>query len=97
MHEFTDMLPLIETADLGEPPPALGLNTKAAMQSGLFWGAVGAVRQLVQEMAAPSKTKPHVFLTGGAGEAFAGLVGRDAVYIPHLTLGGIFASLEKIA
>jgi type III pantothenate kinase len=50
MHEFTDLLPLIETADLYEPPPALGTCTEEAMRSGLFWGAVGAIRQLIDEL-----------------------------------------------
>ena len=50
LHEFTDLLPQIDMAELAEPPPALGTATVAAMRSGLFWGAVGAVRQLVEQL-----------------------------------------------
>ena len=50
MHEFTDLLPLIEMSELGSPPPAVGTSTVSAMRSGLFWGAVGSIRELVGRM-----------------------------------------------
>ena len=46
----------------------------------------------------PSRVRPgvpEVFLTGGAGPAVAGLLGRRACHVPHLTLAGIaLASIE---
>lgn len=87
LHEFTDLLPLLDMSDLDEPPPALGTATVPAMQSGLFWGAVGAIRELIRRLAADAD--PEVFLTGGAGVAVADLLGPRARHIPHLTLAGI--------
>ena len=87
LHEFTDLLPQIDMAELAEPPPALGTATVAAMRSGLFWGAVGAVRQLVEQLTGNSDAE--VFLTGGAGPVVAQLMGTAARYVPHLTLAGI--------
>jgi type III pantothenate kinase len=92
MHEFTDLLPLIETADLYEPPLALGTCTEEAMRSGLFWGAVGAIRMLIDELGQHAGGTPQVFLTGGAGVAVAELLGADARHVPHLTLAGIALS-----
>jgi len=89
LNEFTDMLPLIEMSELESPPSAVGTATVAAMRSGLFWGAVGAIRQLIEQMAGDS---PQVFLTGGAGPAVAELLGPDARHVPHLTLAGIALS-----
>lgn len=89
LHEFTDLLPLIDVEELAAPPPALGGDTEAAMQSGLFWGAVGAIRELVDRMADGARTRPQVFLTGGAGPIVADLLGSDAQHVPHLTLSGI--------
>jgi type III pantothenate kinase len=94
MHEFTDLLPLIETADMHEPPPALGTCTEEAMRSGLFWGAVGAIRQLVEVLGHHAGSDPQVFLTGGAGVAVANLLGQNAQHVPHLTLAGIALSAE---
>jgi type III pantothenate kinase len=58
LHEFTDLLPRIETADLSDPPPALGTTTEEAMRSGLFWGTVGAIRQLVEELSGATGILP---------------------------------------
>jgi type III pantothenate kinase len=93
LHEFTDLLPRIDMAELAEPPPALGNATVAAMRAGLFWGAVGSVRQLVEQLTGgrhvPMVGDAEVFLTGGAGPIVAQLMGRSARYVPHLTLAGI--------
>ena len=51
LHEFTDLLPLVDFSELAAPPPALGTETEAAMRSGLFWGAVGGVRELIGQLA----------------------------------------------
>ncbi len=87
MHEFTDLLPLLDMSELTSPPPALGTATEPAMRSGLFWGAVGAIRQLVDELVPDGQ--PEIFLTGGAGPAVAKLLGKEARHVPHLTLAGI--------
>lgn len=87
LHEFTDLLPEIDMSDLHAPPPALGTSTVPAMQAGLFWGAVGAVRMLVDQLA--DGQPAEVFLTGGAGPTVAQLLGRSARFVPHLTLAGI--------
>lgn len=96
LHEFTDLLPLLDMSDLTAPPSALGTSTAAAIRSGLFWGAVGAVRQLTKELcnAAGGERmhQPQVFLTGGAGASVAELLGPDARYVPNLTLAGIVLS-----
>jgi len=89
LHTFTDLLPLIEMAELAVPPPALGTSTVAAMRSGLFWGAVGSIRQLVAELTGGRPDRTDVFLTGGAGPAVAELLGPSARHVPHLTLSGI--------
>jgi type III pantothenate kinase len=89
LHTFTDLLPLIDTADLLAVPPAIGTDTVAAMRSGLFWGAVGSIRELVGRMVGQASQRTDVFLTGGAGPAVAELLGEDTRHVPHLTLAAI--------
>ena len=97
LHEFTDLLPQVDVDSLHEPPAAVGASTIEAIQSGLFWYAVGAVRELTARMAAehqrwtgaPTASEPNVMITGGAGETVARLLGREASLVPHLTLAGI--------
>jgi type III pantothenate kinase len=89
LHEFTDLLPLVEVT---EPPDALGTSTLAAIRSGLYWGMVGAVRELVARMSEGSLA-PQIFLTGGAAPRFANILTLQGEgtpqFVPHLTLSGI--------
>lgn len=90
LHELTDMLPLVETSDLRWPPPVLGTSTSSAIRSGVFWGAVGAVRQLLQRFAAEASSVPiDVWITGGAGQGIADALGLPSHFVPQLTLAGI--------
>lgn len=73
LHDFTDLLPLVPMSELGVPPPPLGTGTIAAMRSGLFWGAVGAMRELCQRLSA-GLPAAHIFLTGGAAATVASLL-----------------------
>lgn len=105
LHEFTDLLPLVDTSDLAAPPVPIGTSTDAAIESGLFWGAVGAIRELIQQMTAassagsndnPNPAAPDVFLTGGASPAVAQLLGPSARYVPQLTLAGIALATQAM-
>lgn len=89
LHEFTDLLPLLEMKSLAEPPPALGTNTIEAMRSGIYWGAVGGAKELIELLSSTVQGKLEIFLTGGAAPSVAGLLAPSAVYSPHLTLAGI--------
>jgi type III pantothenate kinase len=90
LHHFTDLLPLVDVSELASPPPALGTSTVPAMKSGLFWGAVGAIRQLIEQLGTHADgADPQVFLTGGAGAAVAELLGRQTRHVPNLTLAVI--------
>ncbi len=88
LHAFTDLLPLV---DVDEPPPALGKSTLAAISSGLYWGTIGAVRELVARLAEDSAAE--IFLTGGAAPPFATILHDHGPcppqFVPHLTLAGI--------
>lgn len=84
-----DQLPLTVLAPNDEPPPVLGKNTDAAIRSGLFWGAVGSVREIVSRLAAPLDPPPQVIVTGGDLRQLAKHLGGDVRYVPNLVLAGI--------
>jgi pantothenate kinase type III len=76
LHEFTDMLPLVAMSDLTAPPPALGTATEPAIEAGLFWGAIGAIRELIDQF--------HKAATSGRAEgATGGSSARAAGGTPH--------------
>jgi type III pantothenate kinase len=86
-----DQLPLALLEPNDQPPPALGKDTGGAIRSGLFWGAVGAVREIVERLSADQPKRPEVFVTGGDLRQLAlYLVG--ARFVPNLVLSGIALS-----
>jgi type III pantothenate kinase len=89
LHDYTDLLPRIAMSDLAEPPEPLGRATEPAMRSGLYWGAVGAVRELIARMIPEASVEPELLLTGGAGPMVAKLLSETAHHLPHLPLAGI--------
>jgi type III pantothenate kinase len=92
LAQETDALPLVDPAWRIDPPEALGRSTIAAIRSGLFWGALGAIRELATQMARglpPSEPPPQVFLTGGDAPLLAPWLGAEAIAAPHLVLWGI--------
>lgn len=83
----TAKLPSVEIA---RPAAALGRSTIESMQAGIYHGHVGAVRQLVRELAreAFGEERPHVVGTGG----FARLLEAEKLFdevVPELVLLGL--------
>ncbi len=96
LHEFTDLLPLVEVQ---EPPAGLGKSTAEAIRAGVYWGAVGAVRELVSRLA-ERHAPVEILLTGGAAPDFAAVLSKEEdpplKFVPHLTLSGIaIAALQS--
>jgi type III pantothenate kinase len=88
LHEHTDVLPEIVLRP-GQPlPAACGRNTRAALESGLFWGVVGAVKELISRLRQQVESPPQVFLSGGDGKLIASVLRDEAEYVPHLALRG---------
>jgi type III pantothenate kinase len=84
-----DLLPLTLLEPHGEPPAVVGKNTEDAIRSGLFWGAVGAVRELVARIGESQSRPPQVFVTGGDLARLAPLVGGDTQFVPDMVLAGV--------
>jgi len=99
LHGGTASLPRLEAAIFAKPPAAVGKSTSQAMAAGAYWGAVGAVRELIGRMAETCAMQPEVFLTGGAATGFADKIGlgdRPARHVPHLVLAGIRIAAERL-
>lgn len=88
LAQRTAQLPDIETRQFAVPPTPVGDETIAAIQSGLYWGHVGAVRELVTRISESLEGKPLILLTGGAAPVLAPHL-PDVVSVETLTLQGI--------
>jgi type III pantothenate kinase len=91
LAEQTDALPQVHLEFLDHPPAALGKSTVPAIESGIYWGAIGAIRELVSQLSAPFQTRPDLFITGGASGQVADLLKSHGTvrHVPNLVLSGI--------
>ncbi|HAV20936.1 MAG: type III pantothenate kinase [Bacillota bacterium] len=85
-------LPRVE---LVRPPTVIGRNTVRSMQSGLIYGAVGQVNEIVRRIKDEMGTDPKVIATGG----LAPLIAEEAEEIDdidvNLTLEGLRIIYER--
>ena len=107
LHHYTALLPLLSIEELaGEPHDPLGTDTRAAIRSGLFWGQVGAVKELVAQLSmlftsdratgGQAGSEPLLLLTGGGAALLAPEL-PEARFEPHLALQGIVLSSAAAA
>jgi type III pantothenate kinase len=86
LEERTDALPRVPLEILDKPPAALGKSTVHAIESGIYWGAIGAT-----QLAAPLPKPPNIFITGGASAHVAELLSKQysVRHMPNLVLSGV--------
>ncbi|MCO6044984.1 type III pantothenate kinase [Aeoliella sp. ICT_H6.2] len=92
LHARTDALPAVYVPMEGKSPPAVGTDTASAIHAGLYWGAVGAVRELIARQRDSLVAPPQVFVTGSTSPDMARLLGAPDYtvrYLPHLVLAGL--------
>ena len=83
----TAQLPLINPIP---DPPAWGRSTIPALQAGVYWGVVGAIRELLTRQSEGLLPTPWVVFSGGDAEALCKSVGWEgAAVIPDLVLRGL--------
>jgi type III pantothenate kinase len=80
---------------LKDRPAVVGTDTEECIMSGIYWGTVGMIRELITRTSAGMKRQPKVIFTGGLGTVFA----REFKYglaDELLTLKGIDLFLNDI-
>jgi type III pantothenate kinase len=96
LHEFAAQLPATSMT----PPTAdvpFGRFTQEAINLGLFVGARGAVRELLERYAAALGSWPHVVATGGDAQVLMGGPGEAELvdsFVPDLVLQGAALAWE---
>ena len=90
LDAWTDQLPRIDVdwREQTTPPTPIGRSTEAAISSGIYWSAVGAVCELVSRFAKQLGDDLPVVITGGFGWHLANQI-DNAQFIPHLVVAGI--------
>ena len=80
---------------LQRPAQAIGTNTVASMQSGLFWGYVGLVNELARRCKDEFAERPRCVATGGLARLIGGACDEIDDHDEHLTLKGLRILWER--
>jgi type III pantothenate kinase len=87
LHLLTAQLPEVTPK---EAPSPFGRSTIPALEAGVFWGVVGAIRELLNRQAEGFSPTPWLLWTGGDAASFAPwIVWPRTEVVPHLVLEGL--------
>ncbi len=86
LHQAAAALPHI---DIAKPQRVVGTNTVACMQSGVFWGYVGLVREICNRIKAERDRPMKVISTGGLAPLFQQSEALYDAFEEDLTMHGL--------
>jgi type III pantothenate kinase len=93
LHLMTAQLPLVRP---DRTAPSWGRGTTDCLQAGIYWGMVGAVKELIARQTFEGSQRPWIVWTGGDAEELAVSVeGSNALVIPDLVLHGVVLAAFK--
>ncbi len=95
MESLAEKTARLGKVEIVQPEVALGRSTVESIQSGLFFGHVGAMREISRRISEEcfGGRKPLIVGTGGFGRLLEGENLFD-IYLPNLALDGIRLALE---
>ena len=86
LHQAAAALPHV---DISKPQKVIGTNTVACMQSGVFWGYVGLVREICDRIKAERDRPMKVVSTGGLAPLFQQSHALFDAFEDDLTMHGL--------
>ncbi|MBY6004681.1 type III pantothenate kinase [Salipiger bermudensis] len=86
LHQAAAALPHV---DITKPQRVVGTNTVACMQSGVFWGYVGLVREICDRIKAERDRPMRVISTGGLAPLFQQSEDLFDEWVDELTMHGL--------
>jgi type III pantothenate kinase len=92
LAKYTSKLPRVEIA---KPQKAIGKTTIGGIQSGLYYGYIGLIKEILKRVKSEMNGSPEVIATGGLAGLIAPELKEVKAVIPELTLEGIRIIWEK--
>ncbi len=73
----------------------IGKNTVTAMSSGIYWGYIGLIKNILQKVEIELNYKMLIIATGGLSELFVNEISKDIIVNKDLTIKGLFMAYEE--
>lgn len=90
LFDGTDQLPLLEIPETGTTcPPSIGKDTTKAITSGLYWGSLGAVKELIASQTESLNCPSVSIYVSGGNLLWVDLLGEHVERHASLVLSGI--------
>ena len=86
LHMGASALPHV---DIAKPQSVIGTNTVACIQSGIFWGYVGLVREICERIKEERERPMEIIATGGLAPLFQQSVKLFDAFEDDLTMHGL--------
>ncbi|WP_102108165.1 type III pantothenate kinase [Oceaniglobus roseus] len=86
LHQAAAALPHV---DISKPQSVIGTNTVACMQSGIFWGYIGLIREICARIKAERDRPMKIIATGGLAPLFQQTEALFDAYEDQLTIHGL--------
>jgi type III pantothenate kinase len=86
LHQQAAALPHV---DIAKPQAVIGTNTVACMQSGVFWGYVGLIKEICARIRVEHGKQMKVISTGGLAPLFQGAEKLFDAFEDELTMHGL--------
>ena len=86
LSKYTSKLPRVEIA---KPEKAIGKSTIGGIRSGLYYGYIGLIKEILKRVKSEMNGKPVVIATGGLAGLIAPELKEVKTVVPELTLEGI--------
>ena len=92
LHSAAARLPRIAITRQKE---VIGKNTVSAMSSGIYWGYIGLIKNILHKIKSELNYEMLVLATGGLSDLFINEVSEDIVVNKDLTITGLFIAYEE--
>ena len=79
-----------------EPKSVFGKNTINQINAGIYYSNIGAIKEILFQYK-EGLTNPFVIATGGQGKKISEVVEDINLYIPDLTLNGLYTFAKKFS
>ncbi len=85
----------LPNVDVKKPRKVIGKNTREAMHSGLYWGYIGLIEKILDNIKEELGTKPYVIATGGLASLYASSTDQIDIVDDSLIFKGLLEIYKK--